>query len=104
MDDRPRWPTRALPPCCVWTDRSTRTGLLGVWWAIPRWHRLRRSVHIASFLPRDGRSLLDDWGPDEQQRRDENGQVRNDGMLWAPPLLTNLNDLIAHVDEAATGS
>lgn len=46
---------------------------------------VRRSVHIASFLPRDGRSMLDDWGPSAEARQDEKDQVRDDGMLWAPP-------------------
>lgn len=46
---------------------------------------VRRSVHIRSFLPRHGRLLLDDWGPDAQLRQDEKDQICNDGMLWAPP-------------------
>jgi len=44
-----------------------------------------RSVHVASFLPRDGRSLLDDWGDDLDMQELERQQVRNGGLLWAPP-------------------
>lgn len=46
---------------------------------------VHRSVHVGSFLPRDGRSLLDDWGDDEQARAEEKAQIVHDGMLWAPP-------------------
>lgn len=44
-----------------------------------------RSVHIGSFLPRDGRSLLDDWGADPDARGRERAQVRESGLLWDPP-------------------
>lgn len=44
-----------------------------------------RSVHVASFLPRDGRALLDDWGDDLDMQELERQQVRNGGLLWAPP-------------------
>lgn len=47
--------------------------------------RVRRSVHLGSFLPRDGRSLIDDWGADEGARTTERQQIIDDGMLWAPP-------------------
>lgn len=45
---------------------------------------VRRSVHIGSFLPRDGRSLLDDWGPDVATRQAEKDEVAST-MLWDPP-------------------
>lgn len=48
-------------------------------------HLVRRSVHLGSFLPRDGRSLIDDWGADAQAREAERRQIIQDGMLWAPP-------------------
>ncbi|WP_432487962.1 alpha/beta fold hydrolase [Kineococcus sp. SYSU DK018] len=47
--------------------------------------RVRHTVYIAAFLPRQGRCLLADWGHDPQQRRAEMDQVRADGMRWAPP-------------------
>jgi pimeloyl-ACP methyl ester carboxylesterase len=47
--------------------------------------RVRRSVHLGSFLPRDGRSLIDDWGADPEARSAERRQIVDDGMLWAPP-------------------
>lgn len=56
------------------------------------------SVHVGSFLPRDGRSLLDDWGDDLDARSAEQQQVRDDGLLWAAPLagmLDNEPDLTA---------
>ncbi|MBR7744000.1 alpha/beta hydrolase [Phycicoccus sp. BSK3Z-2] len=43
------------------------------------------TVHVGSFLPRAGRSLLDDWGDDEEARGQEKRQVRDDGDLWAAP-------------------
>lgn len=43
------------------------------------------SVHIGSFLPRNGRSLIDDWGENERARTDERSEIVADGMLWAPP-------------------
>ncbi len=43
------------------------------------------SVHVGSFLPRDGRSLLDDWGDDAEGRAAEKQQVLDDGMIWAAP-------------------
>lgn len=46
---------------------------------------VRHSVHIGSFLPRDGRSLIDDWGENEQARAAERSDIVADGMLWAPP-------------------
>ncbi len=46
---------------------------------------VRRSVQVGAFLPRDGRSLIDDWGPDADTRRAEYDQIHGDGMLWKPP-------------------
>ncbi|MEE8599724.1 alpha/beta fold hydrolase [Euzebya tangerina] len=46
---------------------------------------VRRSVHVSSFLPRDGRSLIDDWGPDEQAREQERQDILAGDLLWAPP-------------------
>lgn len=48
-------------------------------------HLVRRSVHLGSYLPRDGRSLIDDWGADAHARAAERQQIVRDGMLWAPP-------------------
>ena len=44
--------------------------------------RVARTVFVQSFLPADGRSLLDDFGGDaaEEARR-----IRRDGGWWAPP-------------------
>ena len=47
--------------------------------------KVRRSIHISSFLPRNGRSLIDDWGPDTETRRAERDQIHADGMLWKSP-------------------
>ena len=58
--------------------------------------RLRRVIHVASFLPRTDRSLLDDWGDDVEAREAEKAQVRADGMLWNPPpgaALAEIGDL-----------
>lgn len=58
--------------------------------------RIRRCVHVASFLPRRGRSLLDDWGDDEELRVQEAQQVFDDGGVWAPPppaALAEVSDL-----------
>ena len=52
--------------------------------------RIRRSIHVGAFLPRDGRSLVDDWGDDEAARDAERQDIRDDGMLWAPPPIAAL--------------
>jgi len=55
--------------------------------------RVRRSVHVAAYLPRDGRSLLDDWGDDEGARQQERAQVVADGYLWTPPPAAALEEI-----------
>lgn len=47
--------------------------------------RVRRSVYVASFLPRNGRSLIDDWGKDEQMRAQERQDILDNDLAWAPP-------------------
>lgn len=57
--------------------------------------RIRHCVHVASFLPRGGRSLLDDWGDDKELRAQERQRVLDDAV-WAPPppeALTEISDL-----------
>lgn len=45
--------------------------------------RVRRSVHLGSFLPEDGRALIDLWGPGA--RAEEAAAIERHGGLWAPP-------------------
>lgn len=40
---------------------------------------------ICGFYPRDGRSLLDDWGPSDEARAAERSDIEQAGMIWAPP-------------------
>lgn len=40
---------------------------------------------VAGFYPHDGRSLLDDWGPDAETRAAERDDIEQAGMIWAPP-------------------
>lgn len=50
--------------------------------------RVSSSIHFDSFLPIDGRSLIDDWGPDEPTRAQERADIENgDGhpFHWAAP-------------------
>ena len=49
-----------------------------------------RSIHIGTFLPREGRSLLDDWGPDPEARQAERDQILQNQMLWNPPTRDDL--------------
>lgn len=58
--------------------------------------RVRRCTHVAALLPRDRRSLLADWGDDEELRAQERQQVLDDGPVWAPPppsALAEITDL-----------
>lgn len=43
------------------------------------------TVIVAGFYPRDGRSLLDDWGSDSEERTGERADIEQAGMVWAPP-------------------
>lgn len=43
------------------------------------------AVIVAGFLPRDGRSLLDDWGDDAEARAAERADIEEAGMVWHPP-------------------
>lgn len=62
-------------------------------------NRVRRSIHLGAFLPRDGRSLVDDWGRNESERTDEREQIGKDGQLWAPPTAPAL-ETVSDLDDA----
>lgn len=47
--------------------------------------RVRRSIHLGSFLPEDGRALIDLWGPSEAARAEEVAAIERRGGLWTPP-------------------
>jgi len=51
--------------------------------------RVLHSIHFESFLPRDGRSLLDDWGPNAAARQAEIDAIARAGA-WAHPVATEL--------------
>lgn len=42
-------------------------------------------IHVGAFLPRDGRSLLDDWGDSDDDRAQERADIETSGMLWQAP-------------------
>lgn len=44
-----------------------------------------RSLHFDSFLPVDGRSLIDDWGSDDVARGRERADIVGANYQWAPP-------------------
>jgi pimeloyl-ACP methyl ester carboxylesterase len=46
---------------------------------------VRRSIHVGSFLPQHGRSMLDDFSDSEDLRSAERQQVVDAGYLWAAP-------------------
>lgn len=47
--------------------------------------RVARTVIVAGFYPRNGRSLLDDWGSSPDERAAERADIEQAGMVWAPP-------------------
>lgn len=47
--------------------------------------RVATSVHFDSFLPTDGHSLIDLWGPDETARAQESEDIIDAHYQWAPP-------------------
>lgn len=47
--------------------------------------RVVRTVVVAGFFPRDGRSLLDDWGSSADERASERADIERAGVVWAPP-------------------
>lgn len=55
--------------------------------------RIRHSVYVASFLPRDGRSLIDDWGDDEDMRVQERQDILDNGRVWEPPPAEGLPEI-----------
>ena len=44
-----------------------------------------RTTIVCGFYPLDGRSLLDDWGPDAESRAAERAAIEQAGTIWAPP-------------------
>lgn len=42
-------------------------------------------VHVGSFLPQDGRSMLDDWGDSAADRAQERADIEAVGTLWLAP-------------------
>lgn len=47
--------------------------------------RIVTSIHFDSFLPVDGRSLLDGWGTDDSARAQERSDILNARYQWSPP-------------------
>lgn len=50
--------------------------------------RVISSVHFGSFLPINGHSLIDDWGPDQSTRALERAEIESGHVHpfhWAPP-------------------
>ena len=50
--------------------------------------RVRSSIHFDSFLPHDGRSLIDDWGSNPEERARERADIEEGNghpYHWAPP-------------------
>lgn len=47
--------------------------------------RVISSLHFDSFLPIDGRSLIDDWGTDPAERARERADIEHRAFFWAPP-------------------
>lgn len=47
--------------------------------------RVRGTIHLGSFIPRDGRSLLDDWGESDDERAQERADIEEAGGLWLAP-------------------
>ncbi|MBD8042700.1 alpha/beta hydrolase [Arthrobacter sp. Sa2BUA2] len=47
--------------------------------------QVRSTIHFQSFLPVDGLSLIDLWGPDGGARAQERADIIADGCLWAAP-------------------
>ncbi len=52
--------------------------------------RVMQTVIVAGFFPRDGRSLLDDWGSSADERAAERADIEEAGMIWAPPPLAGV--------------
>lgn len=42
-------------------------------------------IHLGAFLPKSGRSLLDDWGGSDKQRAQERADIEAADGLWLPP-------------------
>lgn len=42
-------------------------------------------IHFGGFMPKDGRSLLDDWGDSPSARERERQEITEAGNLWLPP-------------------
>ncbi len=60
-----------------------------------------RTVIVAGFFPRDGRSLLDDWGSNSDERESERADIERAGMVWAPPPTAGIEaDEALDVDQA----
>ncbi len=47
--------------------------------------RVAHTAIVAGFFPRQGRSLLDDWGSSADERAAERSDIEAAGMVWAPP-------------------
>lgn len=49
-------------------------------------------IHLGAFLPRNGRSLLEDWGSSDSERAQERAEIEAAGGLWLPPT----RDMLEH--------
>lgn len=48
--------------------------------------RVAHTVFVQAFLPRNGRSLIDDWSADPDARQQEMDDIAAAGGVWLPPL------------------
>jgi pimeloyl-ACP methyl ester carboxylesterase len=48
--------------------------------------RVAHTVFVQAFLPRNGRSLIDDWSDDPDARQQEKDDIGAAGGAWLPPL------------------
>jgi pimeloyl-ACP methyl ester carboxylesterase len=48
--------------------------------------RIAHTVFVHAFLPRSGRSLIDDWSTDTDARQQETHDIAAAGGVWLPPV------------------
>lgn len=62
------------------------SGLVAGQVAERRPERVAHAVFVQAFLPRDGRSLIDDWSDDPTARNREIADIAARGGSWEPPI------------------
>jgi len=56
-------------------------------------------IHVGAFVPRPGRSLLDDWGGSDDERAQERADIEASGNLWDAPS----REMLDYVSDLAPG-